>query len=361
MITSYPHRRSLVSGFAILAIVFCVVALVTACGTGGPSGHRAVTKPRGPSATGGATARPAPVATTEPGTPAAPGAPGAPGAPILPRCHTSQLAATFTGLNAAMGGQRGATLVLTNRSSRTCYVYGYVGLGFLDSSGVLPTHVTWISAPHTRVTLRPGGNAQTMVTWREYPDGTSTLVYPQWVQITPPDEYAHLIRPWPSSGAVRGGDVATWPLSAAPAGPVAIGTGTIQNPFNGMCMSVAGNGRTNGTRVAAWKCTGDSPQQWTAYNDGTLRINGKCLDIVGRSTKIGAKVDIWTCDGSPSQRWQIGQVSSDPFGPITNAGSGNALTDPGGSTINGTPLQMGPNRGDLSGPWHVSFHRYVRI
>jgi Domain of unknown function (DUF4232) len=232
MITSHQHRRSLVSGFAILAIVFCLVALVTACGTGGPSAHQAAAKPRGVSATGGPTARPAPVATTAPGTPAAPGTPGTPGAPAqprpaLPRCHTSQLAATFTGLNAAMGGQRGATLVLTNRSSRTCYVYGYVGLGFLGTRGALPTHVTWISAPHSRVTLRPGGNARAMMTWREYLEGMDppvTLVSPQQVQITPPDEYTHLIQPWPSSGAVRGGDVATWPLSAAPPGPVTTGS-----------------------------------------------------------------------------------------------------------------------------------------
>jgi hypothetical protein len=31
----------------------------------------------------------------------------------------------FTGLNAAMGGVRGTTLILTNRSGVTCSVYGY--------------------------------------------------------------------------------------------------------------------------------------------------------------------------------------------------------------------------------------------
>jgi Protein of unknown function (DUF4232)/Ricin-type beta-trefoil lectin domain len=277
------------------------------------------------------------------------------------RCHTSQLAAAFTGLNAAMGGQRGMTLIVTNRSSRTCYVYGYEGLGLLGIGGdPLPTHLGRVDVPHTPVTLRPGGNAQAMLTWRVPmdPDTPSQLEYPQLAEITPPDEYTHLIETWPSE-PVNGGDISIWPLSAAPPGPVLTGTGTIQSAFNGMCMAAAGNGSADGTKVVAWRCNGDSSQQWTAYSDGTLRINAKCLDVTGRSTKIGAKVQIRACDSGPSQQWQIGQVSQNPFGPITGAGSGNALTDPGGSTTNGTPLQMGPYHGDLSGPWRVSFHHYL--
>jgi hypothetical protein len=297
-----------------------------------------------------------PVAATQPGTPGALAPPGS----GPPRCHTSQLAAAFTGLNGAMGGQRGMTLILTNRSSRTCYVYGYEGLGFLDSGdGPLPTHLTRVSVPHAQVTLRPGANAQAMLTWRVYPDSSGPLEYPQSVEITPPDEYTHLLRMWPAEH-VRGGDIATWPLSAAPPGPVPTGTGTVENPFNGICMAVAGNGSANGTNVVAWECTGDSSQRWTAYSDGSLRVNGKCLDVTGRSTRIGAKVELWTCDGSPSQQWEISQVSLNTFGPIAGAGSGNTLADPGGSTTNGTQLQMGVYRGDETmQPWHVSFYRYM--
>jgi uncharacterized Zn-binding protein involved in type VI secretion len=353
MITSAFHRRSPVRGFAVLAAA-CSVALASACSSNSPSDHTAATNSPAPAATGGATASAAPVATTQPGTSGAPTPPGT----GPPRCHTSQLAAAFTGLNAAMGGQRGMTLILTNRSGRTCYVYGYEGLGFLGSRGPLPTHLTRVNVPHTQVTLRPGGNAQAMLTWRVYPDAPSALVYPQLTEITPPDEYTYLIQPWPAE-PVRGGDVSTWPLSAAPPGPVPTGTGTIQSAFNGMCMAMAGNPSANGTNVVAWTCNGDSSQRWTAYSDGTLRINGKCLDVTGRSTKIGAKVDVWTCDGSPSQRWQISQVSQNRFGPIIGVGSGNALTDPDASTTNGTQLQMGVNGGDLSGPWRVSFYHYL--
>jgi hypothetical protein len=251
------------------------------------------------------------------------------------------------------------TLILTSRSSRTCYVYGYVGLGFLDRRGnPLPAHLTWLKEPRTRVTLRPGANAQALVTWR-VSQGTPAPFNPDMVEITPPDEYTHLLESWPG-GAVLGGDIGTWPLRAAPAGPVPTGTGTVESAFNGMCMAVDGNGSANGTKVVVRKCTaGAGSQQWTAYSDGTLRISGKCLDVTGRSVKVGAKVQILACNGGSSQKWVIGQVSFNPFGSITGAGSGNVLTDPGGSTANGTQLEMGVNRGDQSPPWRVSFHHYL--
>ena len=57
----------------------------------------------------------------------------------MPRCHTSQLTVAYTGLNAAMGGVRGMTLILTNHSGSTCYVYGYPGLAFFNSGGSMAT------------------------------------------------------------------------------------------------------------------------------------------------------------------------------------------------------------------------------
>ena len=35
------------------------------------------------------------------------------------------------------------------------------------------------------------------------------------------------------------------------------------------------------------------------------------------------------------------------------------LSYPGGSIADGTPLVMEPGNGDLSTPWHVSFHHYM--
>ena len=251
------------------------------------------------------------------------------------------------------------TLVLTNHSRRGWYLYGYVGLGLLGGHltfpGPLPTHVTWVSAPHRPVRLHPGGNAQALLTWHDSTLAGGWLEYPQRVEITPPDAYQYLTGMWPKV-PVNSGQIAVWPLRPAPAGPVATGTGTVRSPFNGMCVTAAGHGSADGTEVVAWKCGRDASQQWTAYSDGTLRINGKCLDVTGHSTATGATVGLWACDASPSQQWQISQTSLNPFGSIGNPASGNVLTDPDGSTVNGTQLVMGPDGGDLSGPWHVSFY-----
>jgi ricin-type beta-trefoil lectin protein/uncharacterized protein DUF4232 len=349
MITSVFSGRARIGGFAAAAAA-CSVALLSAC-SGGSSGQAASPSPR-PSASV-ATVSAATVATVQPAAPAA-------GTP--PRCRTGQLSAAFTNLNRASGGSEGMTLILTNRSAHKCYVYGYAGLRLLGGHhtfpGPLPTHVKRIHAAHSRVPLSPGANAQAMLTW-----GTSTLAggrleHPQRVEITPPHDYRHLTGMWPHAPVVNG-NIADWPLRPAPPGPVATGTGTVRNPFNGMCMTAAGNGSTNGTEVVVSTCDGESAQQWTAYSDSTLRINGQCLDIAGHSNAVGAKADLWTCGGGPSQRWAISQTSLNPFGPIIGLGSGNALTDPGGSAVDGTQLEMGVNHGDLSGPWHASFYHYL--
>jgi len=280
----------------------------------------------------------------------------------LPRCGSGQLSSTFTGLNSASGGQSGMTLILTNHSSHSCYLDGYVGLrllgAHLDFPRPLPTQVTRIRAPHRPVRLYPGGNAQALLTWHTSTLAGGWLEYPQRVDITPPGASWHLTGMWPKAPVNRG-QIAVWPLRSAPAGPVPTGTGTVRNPFNGMCVTAAGNGSADGTQVVAWTCDNEASQQWTAYSDGTLRINGKCLDVAGRNTTAGAAADLWTCDGRQTQQWLIGQASLNPFGPISNHGSGNVLTDPGGSTVNGTQLLVGPDSGDLSGPWQVSFYHYL--
>jgi hypothetical protein len=216
----------------------------------------------------------------------------------------------------------------------------------------MATHLTWVKQPRATVVLRPAGNAQAMLTWRVNVDAP-TAPGPDIVHITPPDEYASLTAGW-DGGPILGGAITAWPLRAAPAGPFPGGTGTIANPFNGMCVTLPA-GRA---AVVAWTCSpGASTQQWTSYSDGTLRTDGRCLDITGPGT--GARATAAACTGAASQKWEIGQVSSNDFGPLLNTGTGTALTDPGGSTANGTPLVTGPDRGDLSGPWHVSFHHYM--
>jgi hypothetical protein len=327
----------------------CLAVLAAGCGSSGTAPGAGAARSPGSSVTG----TPSAPASTPPAS--APAATTPAGERLVPRCHTGQLSAAFTGFGAAMGGQRGITLILTNHSGTTCYVYGYPGLAFFTGNGEpMPTHLTWLKERHSKVVLRPGGNAQALLTWQVNMDAP-TPFSPDVVHITPPDEYSYLWTSW-DGGPVRGGNIASWPLRAAPAGPFPAGTGTVSNPFNGMCMTVAADGST----VVAWKCgPGVRSQQWTGYNDGTLRLSGKCLDVTGPGA--GAKVKLAACTGEASQEWVIGQVSANDFGSITNTGTGTVLTDPGGSTKNGTALVMGLNRGDQSGPWHVSFHHYMTL
>jgi hypothetical protein len=334
---------------ATLAATACVAVLVAGCASHSPAPGAGATR----SAATSTTAVPAaPASTPAAAAPAATAAPAGQ-APAL-RCHTTQLSMAFTGLNSAMGGQRGMTLILTNHSGATCSVYGYPGLAFYTNGGLpMTTHLTWMTAPHARVMLRPGGNAQAMLTWRVNPYPQPTSFDPDLVQIIPPDEYAHLQAAWPG-GPVRDGDIVSWPLRAAPAGPFPAGTGTMADAVNGMCAALAPGGS-----AVAWTCSpGASAQQWTGYSDGTLRIGGRCLDVTGPGA--GARAVVAACTGAATQEWVIGQTSYNDFGAIYNIGTSTVLTDPGGSATNGTQLVTGLDRGDQSYPWRVSFHHYLK-
>ena len=152
------------------------------------------------------------------------------------------------------------------------------------------------------------GNAQALLTWRANTATGPAPFNPNLVHVTPPDEHAYLLATWPG-GPVLDGDIAAWPLRAAPGGPFPAGTGTVASPFNGMCMTLA----ADGTTVVAWKCNpGAGSQQWTGYSDGTLRINGRCLDVTGPG--LGAKAKVAACTGAATQKWEIGQVSANDFG-----------------------------------------------
>jgi hypothetical protein len=244
------------------------------------------------------------------------------------------------------------TLILTNHSGTTCHVYGYPGLAFFDGLP-MATHLTWMTGPHATVVLHPGDSAQALLTWRANTATGPAPFNPDIVHVTPPYEHAYLWAAWPG-GPVLGGEIAAWPLRAAPPGPFPAGTGTISGPFNGICMTLA----ADGTTVVARQCgPGVSSQMWTGYSDGTLRIHGRCLDVSGPG--VGAKAKVAACTGAVSQKWEIGQVSANDFGPITNAGTGTVLSYPRGSIAGGTPLVMGLGNGDQSTPWHVSFRHYL--
>ncbi|WP_433415111.1 DUF4232 domain-containing protein [Microtetraspora malaysiensis] len=138
--------------------------------------------------------------------PAAPGpadasAPAAPAAALASapagRCRTGTLKARV-GTTDAGAGQRYAPLVLTNTGSRTCWVYGFVGLIMIDGNGdALRTRTRRESVQPRRVTLRPGAGAHARLHWTVVPSGTeSSCPRSARLMIIPPDEVAHLEIPF---------------------------------------------------------------------------------------------------------------------------------------------------------------------
>jgi len=91
---------------AVLAAAACL-AVLTGCASHAAAPGAGATRSPSTSTTAPTSAPAGTPATTAPG-----------GQASAPRCHTSQLSLAFTGLNAASGGQRGMSLILTNHSGR---------------------------------------------------------------------------------------------------------------------------------------------------------------------------------------------------------------------------------------------------
>ncbi|WP_433256184.1 DUF4232 domain-containing protein [Streptosporangium sp. CA-135522] len=113
------------------------------------------------------------------------------------RCRTEALAARIGTVDAG-AGQRYAPLVITNRSARTCWVYGFAGLIMIDRNGdALRTRTRRENVRPRRITLRPGAGAHARLHWTEVPVGSETRCpVSARLMIIPPDEVAHLEIPF---------------------------------------------------------------------------------------------------------------------------------------------------------------------
>jgi hypothetical protein len=160
---------------------------------------------RTPGATTPATGPPTPTPTS---TDRATGAPVPPTTPTGPdRCHTADLTAGLHNLDSA-AGSRYAAVVLTNRTSSTCRVYGYGGVQLLDAARhPLPTHqIRDRSTPPRPVLLRAGGSVSARLHWSAVPDSTESQTgpcqpTPAYLLVTPPDETQPITVAWSSSEA----------------------------------------------------------------------------------------------------------------------------------------------------------------
>jgi Ricin-type beta-trefoil lectin domain len=117
------------------------------------------------------------------------------------------------------------------------------------------------------------------------------------------------------------------------------GDGCVMKPigavtgFRNLCLDDKAGASSNGNPVDIWQCTGGSRQRWTQQN-GELQVVGKCLtDSTGGGS--GTKLVIETCTGQRNQRWTRNWA-----GEYWLSSVGLCLTDPAGSTTNGTQVQV---------------------
>ncbi|MGW2104044.1 DUF4232 domain-containing protein [Streptomyces olivaceoviridis] len=187
----------------ILPAALACCAVLTACtshsadGTSGGAPPTSAAATGTPSATasgpaGGDTADPSEPTGTGTGTAAA-----SPAAPAPKRCRTSDLKASL-GPDHPGAGQENFALVLTNRSPRTCSLYGFPGVAFVDGAGdaVTPDPERATDQPQQRVTLAPGADAWSALSYTDPAITGVTTVTPQALLVTPPDETTSLSVPW---------------------------------------------------------------------------------------------------------------------------------------------------------------------
>ncbi len=127
------------------------------------------------------------------------------------------------------------------------------------------------------------------------------------------------------------------------------GAGIASTPlvgYHGLCLDVAGDSNTDGTKVEIYTCNGTDGQQWTAEPDGTVRADGKCLDVTGGGTANGTLVDLYTCNSTGAQVWQ-----PQAGGALVNPQSGKCLDDTGLSTTPGTQVQIWSCSGAANQSW----------
>lgn len=121
------------------------------------------------------------------------------------------------------------------------------------------------------------------------------------------------------------------PAAAGPAEAATAATGTAAPVV--MCLEDSGDSRAAGAEVLLASCDGSPAQNWT-WAGSSLKINGLCL-----ASSAGAAV-LEACGGQ-GQQW------ADKGSELVSVQSGQCLTDPHGSTVDGTPLDLEPCHGGL--------------
>jgi Domain of unknown function (DUF4232) len=196
-----------------IRILVAAAALVGVAGcAGGGTATAGPALPATRSAPAPATSAPATPGPATPGSTAPPTRSGpSSGAPSLSRCHTAGLSASLTPGDPG-AGQRFATLMLTNTSTRACTIFGYGGLQPLDAAKQqLPITLSRNTGrPPRLIQLAPGTSVGRTIHWNAVPPSSQPCPIPVYAAIIPPDETSALVIGW-SLGPVCGTTMDGWP------------------------------------------------------------------------------------------------------------------------------------------------------
>ncbi|MEU2787383.1 DUF4232 domain-containing protein [Streptomyces sp. NPDC007100] len=118
------------------------------------------------------------------------------------RCHTSDLKAAFaTGEDATpdpnAGGSTTTSIVLTNKSSRTCKIGGFAGVDLKPDANGPVWSLVRSSAKHGSITLAPGDSTDFTLNLGMAKENDEGSWKPATVAVTPPNETTALTLKWP--------------------------------------------------------------------------------------------------------------------------------------------------------------------
>ncbi|WP_238783099.1 DUF4232 domain-containing protein [Streptomyces monomycini] len=118
------------------------------------------------------------------------------------RCHTSGLTAVFaTGEDAVpdpdTDGPTTTSIVLTNKSNRSCKIGGFAGIDLKPDAGGPGWSLTRSSAQHSSLTLAPGESTDFTLNLGMAKENAEDSWLPRTVTVTPPNETTSLTLKWP--------------------------------------------------------------------------------------------------------------------------------------------------------------------
>jgi hypothetical protein len=127
------------------------------------------------------------------------------------------------------------------------------------------------------------------------------------------------------------------PVAAVHTGAAGV-SGAIMSAIHHKCLSTYPSYTGSGLIAGIEKCNGSRSERWTLPADNTIRIRGKCLAVKKKASGTG--IVLAKCDGSHGQFWEINGVVRVPGTELTNPWSGKCMTDPNGSTADGTQVRL---------------------